>query len=111
MTPRPDGAFGWSWLALRVPAATPLGDLSFLFQAREHTVEVVLLYAHLRRELGDGYSRLALHERERLRRARATAFAAPCAAPARRPAGFAFCFRDGRFAGRFHAAGFGATRT
>jgi hypothetical protein len=58
-----------------MPAAALLVYLPFLLECRQHAVQVVLLDVHLRRELGDGDSRLTLHERQRLRGARATAFA------------------------------------
>ena len=40
-------------LALRVPAATLLGHLFFLLEPGQHAVQVVLLDAHLRGELGN----------------------------------------------------------
>ena len=71
---------GATRLGLGVPAAALLLYLFFLLQAREHAVEVVLLDTHLGGQLGDRDAGLSLHERQRLGRARAAAFA---------PSGFA----------------------
>src|SRR6266566_2186928 len=90
---------------LGVPAATALVDLPFLFKTRQHAVQVVLLDAHLRRQLGDRDPGLALHEGESLGCPRATAFTAPRAASARRPARFFASRFSGRSGG---AGGFGA---
>ncbi len=49
--------------ALRIPSAPLLFDLSFLLEARKHTVEVVLLDAHLRSEFRGRDAGLALHDR------------------------------------------------
>ena len=84
-------------LRLREPAAPPLGDLAFTFQAGKNAVEVVLLDPHLRRELGDGDAGLPFHEGQRLGRAGATAFAT-AGTPGTRP----LPFESGWLAGRFH---------
>jgi hypothetical protein len=66
---------GATRLGLGMPASAFLGDLPFLFERREHAVQVVLLDAHLCGQLGDRDPGLSLHERVGLRGARAAAFA------------------------------------
>src|SRR5665213_3277951 len=65
-----------------MPAAALLLQFPFLLETGQDAVEVVLLDAHLGGQLGDGDAGLSLHERERLTRARAAAFA-PSGAPFR----------------------------
>src|SRR6516164_4694740 len=101
------------------PAASALRDLFFLLQTWQHPVEIVLLYPHLRCQLGDGDAGLSLYERVRLERTRAAPFA-PAGAAARGRAGrFPFGFGGdpsggavNRAAGssRSTAAGGGGTR-
>jgi len=105
---RPDGL---KRSALRVPAAPLLGHLVFLLQAREHAVEVVLLDAHLRGQLGNRDTRLTLHEGERLGRARAAAFAPARASTTGGTAGFARRFRRGSGCRRCFRAADRAPRT
>jgi hypothetical protein len=78
-----------------VPAAAFLCHLAFLLQPWQHAIQVVLLDAHLRRQLGDGDTGLALDERKRLGGACPTAFATPGAATARRTTAFFGRFGDG----------------
>jgi len=80
-------------LRLREPAAPALGDLAFTFKARKNAVEIVLLYPHLRCQLGDRDARLPLHEAERFDCPRSAPFSPSRPAASCRPGRFAFGFR------------------
>src|SRR6516164_7123835 len=77
------------------PAASALRDLFFLLQTWQHPVEIVLLYPHLRCQLGDGDAGLSLHERVRLDRTRSASFAPAGAAARSRAGSFPFGFGGG----------------
>src|SRR5262249_17665585 len=74
------------------PASSALCDLLFLLQAWQHPVEVVLLYPHLRCQLGDRDSGLCVYERVRLDRTSAASFAPAGAAARGRAGSFPFGF-------------------
>src|SRR5207237_6653136 len=73
---------------LGLPAAALLCHLVFLFEAGQDSVQVVLLDAHLRRQLRNRDAGLPLYEGESLCGACATSFAAAGTAAPRRASGF-----------------------